>query len=247
MNEPIKLKLAPLVALVVGSMVAGGIFSIPQNMAASAAPAATLLAWGITGLGMLALAFVFVSLTLRQPQLDSGVYAYARAAFGPFVGFSSAWGYWLMGVLGNVGYYILLFSTLGHYLPLFGQGNTPWAVAGASALVWCMHFLLLRGIRQAAFVNQIATLAKLTPLALFVLVAVFAFKSEVFARDLWGQGLVGGKPLGSVLEQVSGAMLVTVWVFVGIEGASVYSARAERRADVGRITKIGRASCRERV
>lgn len=239
MNEPIKLKLAPLVALVVGSMVAGGIFSIPQNMAASAAPAATLLAWGITGLGMLALAFVFVSLTLRQPQLDSGVYAYARAAFGPFVGFSSAWGYWLMGVLGNVGYYILLFSTLGHYLPLFGQGNTPWAVAGASALVWCMHFLLLRGIRQAAFVNQIATLAKLTPLALFVLVAAFAFKSEVFARDLWGQGLAGGKPLGSVLEQISGAMLVTVWVFVGIEGASVYSARAERRADVGRATLIG--------
>ena len=79
----------------------------------------------------------------------------------------------------------------------------------------------------------------LTPLALFVLVAAFAFKSEVFARDLWGQGLAGGKPLGSVLEQVSGAMLVTVWVFVGIEGASVYSARAERRADVGRATLIG--------
>ena len=63
MSETVKLRLIPLVALVVGSMVAGGIFSIPQNMAASAAPAATLLAWGITGLGMLALAFVFVSLT----------------------------------------------------------------------------------------------------------------------------------------------------------------------------------------
>ncbi|WP_207817770.1 MULTISPECIES: amino acid permease, partial [unclassified Pseudomonas] len=34
-------------------------------------------------------------------------------------------------------------------------------------------------------------------------------------------------------------MLVTVFVFIGIEGASVYSARAEKRSDVGRATVIG--------
>jgi arginine:ornithine antiporter/lysine permease len=34
-------------------------------------------------------------------------------------------------------------------------------------------------------------------------------------------------------------MLVTVWVFIGIEGASVYSARAANRADVGKATVIG--------
>jgi len=34
-------------------------------------------------------------------------------------------------------------------------------------------------------------------------------------------------------------MLVTVWVFIGIEGASIYSRRAARRADVGRATVIG--------
>ena len=86
MNAPSKLRLGPLTALVVGSMVGGGIFSLPQNTAAGAAVGATVLAWCITGLGMLALALVFVNLTLRQPQLDSGVYAYARAGFGPFVG-----------------------------------------------------------------------------------------------------------------------------------------------------------------
>ena len=41
------------------------------------------------------------------------------------------------------------------------------------------------------------------------------------------------------LEQVKSTMLVTLWVFIGIEGASVYSARAARRADVGRATVIG--------
>lgn len=236
MNSHIQLRLWPLAALVVGSMVGGGIFSIPQNIAASAAPAATLVAWLVTGLGMLALAFVFVNLTLRRPALDSGVYAYARAAFGPFMGFGSAWGYWLMGVLGNVGYYVLLMSTLGHYIPAFGEGNTPLAVACASALLWSMHAIMLRGVREAALLNQIVTAAKLAPLLLFVLLVALAFRADVFTLDLWGQG---NPALGGALEQVRGVMLVTVWVFVGVEGASVYSARAARRVDVGRATLLG--------
>ncbi|WP_028602976.1 arginine-ornithine antiporter [Ottowia thiooxydans] len=235
-NASRKLNLGPLTALVVGSMIGGGIFSIPQNTAASAAAGATVLAWGITGLGMLALAFVFVNLTLRQPNLDSGVYAYARAAFGPFLGFSSAWGYWFMAVLGNVGYYVLLFSTLGHYLPVFGEGNTPVAVACASALLWGMHALVLRGIKEAAFINQLTTVAKLVPLLLFVVLVALAFQPGIFSQDIWGSAT---PELGTVSHQVRGMMLVTAWVFVGVEGASVYSARAARRAEVGTATLLG--------
>ena len=236
MNAPSKLRLGPLTALVVGSMVGGGIFSLPQNTAAGAAVGATVLAWCITGLGMLALALVFVNLTLRQPQLDSGVYAYARAGFGPFVGFSSAWGYWFMAVLGNVGYYVLLFSTLGHYWPVFGDGNTKVAVACASVMLWGTHALVLRGVREAALINQVTTAAKLVPLLLFVVLVALAFQPGVFQADVWGRA---NPRLGSVLEQVRGMMLVTVWVFIGVEGASVYSAYAARRVDVGRATLAG--------
>ena len=45
--------------------------------------------------------------------------------------------------------------------------------------------------------------------------------------------------LGSVMDQVRNMMLVTVWVFIGIEGASIFSSRAEKRSDVGRATVIG--------
>ena len=231
-----KLGVGALTALVVGSMVGGGIFSIPQNTAASAGVGATALAWGITGVGMLALAFVFVNLALRQPQLDSGIYAYARASFGPFVGFSSAWGYWFMAVLGNVGYYVLLFSTLGHYWPVFGDGNTRVAVACASVMLWGTHALVLRGVREAALINQVTTAAKLVPLLLFVVLVALAFQPGVFQADVWGRA---NPRLGSVLEQVRGMMLVTVWVFIGVEGASVYSAYARRRVDVGRATLTG--------
>lgn len=230
------LKLPALIALVVGSMIGGGIFSLPQNMAASAGPGAVLIGWGITAIGMLMLALVFQSLANRQPQLDSGVYAYAKAGFGDYMGFSSAWGYWISAWLGNVSYFVLLFSTLGYFFPVFGEGNTPIAIICASVLLWATHFMVQRGIREAAFINQITTVAKVVPLLMFIALAAVAFRMDVFTADFWGRA---NPSLGSVMDQVRGMMLVTVWVFIGIEGASVYSARAEKRSDVGKATVIG--------
>ncbi len=235
-DSPGKLRLGALVALVVGSMIGGGIFSLPQNMAASADVGAVLIGWVITAIGMLTLAFVFQTLANRKPDLDGGVYAYAKAGFGDYMGFSSAWGYWISAWLGNVGYFVLLFSTLGYFFPIFGEGNTPAAVIGASVLLWAVHFLVLRGIKEAAFINLVTTVAKVVPLLLFVLIALFAFKLEIFTADIWG---VKNPDLGSVMNQVRNMMLVTVWVFIGIEGASIFSSRAEKRSDVGKATVIG--------
>ena len=235
-ESPGKLRLGALVALVVGSMIGGGIFSLPQNMAASADVGAVLIGWAITAVGMLTLAFVFQTLANRKPDLDGGVYAYAKAGFGDYMGFSSAWGYWISAWLGNVGYFVLLFSTLGYFFPIFGEGNTPAAVIGASVLLWAVHFLVLRGIKEAAFINLVTTVAKVVPLLLFVLIALFAFKLDIFTADIWG---VKNPDLGSVMNQVRNMMLVTVWVFIGIEGASIFSSRAEKRSDVGKATVIG--------
>lgn len=231
-----KLRLSALVALVVGSMIGGGIFSLPQNMAASAGAGAVLIGWAITGVGMLTLALVFQTLANRKPELDTGVYAYAKAGFGDYMGFSSAWGYWISAWIGNVSYMVLLFSTLGLFFPAFGEGNTGLAIACASVLLWAIHFLVLRGIREAAFLNLITTIAKVVPLVLFIVLAALAFRFDIFVADFWGKGNL---ELGSVMNQVRGMMLVTVWVFIGIEGANIYSARAQDRRDIGKATVIG--------
>lgn len=231
-----KLRLGALIALVVGSMIGGGIFSLPQNMAVSAGAGAVLIGWTITAIGMLALAFVFQTLANRKPELDGGVYAYAKAGFGDYMGFSSAWGYWISAWLGNVGYFLLLFSTLGYFFPVFGKGNTTIAIVCASVLLWALHFLVLRGIRQAAFINIVTTIAKVVPLLLFILICLFAFELDIFTADIWG---FGNPDLGGVMTQVRNMMLVTVWVFIGIEGASIFSSRAEKRSDVGKATVIG--------
>ena len=214
MSQPTqKLRLGALIALVVGSMIGGGIFSLPQNMAARADAGAILIGWGITAIGMLTLAFVFQTLANRKPELDSGVYAYAKAGFGDYMGFSSAWGYWISAWLGNVGYFVLLFSTLGYFFPVFGQGNTPIAIGCASVLLWCVHFLVMRGIKEAAFINQVTTVAKIVPLIMFIVIAAVAFKADIFTRDIWG---TSNPNFGNVMDQVRNMMLVTVFVFIGI-------------------------------
>lgn len=235
-----KVRLAGLTALVIGSMVGSGVFSLPQNMAAGAGPLAVAIGWAITAVGMLALVFVYQSLALRKPELDAGPYAYAKAGFGPFIGFNSAWGYWLSAWIGNVSYAVVVFSALSYFFPAFGDGNTWQAVVAASVLLWLVHFTIIMGIRQAAIVNLIVTVAKIAPIVLFAGVAAVAFKLDVFSMDVTG---MGNASLGSITAQVKSTMLVTLWVFIGIEGASVFSARAERRRDIAIATSVGFFTC----
>lgn len=224
-----------LLALVVGSMIGGGVFSLPQNIAAAAAAGPIIIGWIITGTGMICLALVYQFLSLRKPHLDNGIYAYARAGFGSYMGFNSAWGYWLSALIGNVGYLILLFSTLGKFFPVFRGGNTIPAILCASILLWLTHALILRGVHTAALVNAITTVAKVVPLVTFIVIVAVGFRYDLFVHDFWGQE----SGLGSAIEQTKAMMMVTVWVFIGIEGASIYSQRARRRSDVGKATIIG--------
>ena len=224
-----KLPLWTLTAMVVGGMVGAGVFSIPRNFALATGVYGALIAWAVAGAGMLMLGFVFQTLANRKPDLDAGVYAYARAGFGPYVGFFSAFGYWASACVGNVSYWILIKSTLGAFFPVLGQGNTVIAVAISSVGIWAFYFLVLRGVKEAAAINKVVTIAKVIPLLLFVVLAIFFLKPDVFVANLWG-GAAGD--YGNLFEQVKATMLVTVFVFLGIEGASNYSrlrAKTRRR------------------
>jgi len=233
-----KLSLLPLVALVIGAMIGGGVFNLPSDMSAHASPGAIIIGWLITGIGMLMLAFVYQGLAVRKPELNSGPYAYARAGFGPYIGFQSAVGYRISAWLGNVSYAVAIFGSVAFFVPVFGKGNNLQSVVGASIALWLTHALVLKGAKQAAFVNIVTTVAKIVPLVVFALVAIFAFNYHKFTLTFWGAA-GGDSGLGDIVEQVKSTMLVTLWVFIGIEGASVYSSYAAKRSDVGRATVIG--------
>ena len=261
-SEDQKLSLWALIALVVGSMVGAGIFSLPATFGRATGVLGALIAWCIAGGGMLMLAFVFQNLAERKPGLDSGVFAYAQAGFGNYIGFLSALGFWSGCCVGNVSYFVLIKSTLGAFFPVFGDGNTLTAVAVASVILWGFHFMILKGIKGATSINTIATIAKIVPIFVFLLFVIWNFNTETFSANILGYNIVenvkadlehldeygfaghaaeeiAAEPQESLVSQVRNTMLVTVFVFLGIEGASVYSRLANNRKDVGVATVLG--------
>ncbi|MFC8347463.1 basic amino acid/polyamine antiporter [Streptomyces sp. NPDC057280] len=229
-----KLSLPTLTTMVVGSMVGAGVFSLPRRFAQETGVAGALIAWAVAGTGMLMLAFVFQTLAVRRPDLDAGVYAYAKAGFGEYLGFFSAFGYWASACVGNVTYWVLIMSTVGAIAPALGDGDTVLAVVLSSVGLWLFFALISRGVKEAAAINRIVTVAKVVPIIVFVILALFYLKPSVFADNFGGADYAG-----SLFNQVKGTMLATVFVFLGVEGASVYSRHARRREDVGRATILG--------
>jgi arginine:ornithine antiporter/lysine permease len=231
-----KLTLFALTAMVVGGMVGSGIFSLPRTFGNATGPFGAIIAWCIAAGGMYCLARVFQSLAERKPDLDAGVYAYAKTGFGDYPGFLSALGYWIGSCIGNVSYWVLIKATLGAFFPVFGDGNTVTAIAVASIGIWSFHFMILKGTQQAAFINQVVTVAKIVPILVFIVILIFAFKYDLFSANFFGGK---GYEDASLFDQVRATMLVTVFVFLGIEGASVYSRFAQKRSHVGTATILG--------
>ncbi|MFD1860571.1 basic amino acid/polyamine antiporter [Aeromicrobium camelliae] len=230
------LSLPTLTAMVVGSMIGAGVFSLPARFGEATGVVGTVIGWSIAGFGILMLAYVFQNLAVRRPELDAGIFAYAKAGFGDYVGFNAAFGYWASVCAGNAFYWVFIMTTLSAVFPALGEGDTALAVGAASLAVWTFCILVLRGVREAAALNRIVTIAKVIPIVMFVVLLVFAFDVQAFTANFWG-GERGD--IGDVARQVGDTMIVTTFVFLGIEGASMYSRFARRREDVGRATVVG--------
>ncbi|AMO60104.1 transporter, basic amino acid/polyamine antiporter (APA) family [Mycolicibacterium phlei] len=232
-----KVSLPTLTAMVVGSMIGSGVFLLPRRFGTETGVLGALIAWTIAGTGMLMLAFVFQRLAVRKPDLNAGIFTYAKAGFGDYIGFNSAIGYWASACAGNTSYWVLITTTLSAVVPGFGSGDTILAVAVSTIGVWSFAALVMRGVRDAAVINYIVTVAKVLPILVFIVIALVAFEAGVFSDNFWGDA--GGYSFASVWDQATGTMLITVFVFLGIEGAAVYSRMARRREDVGKATVFG--------
>ena len=232
-----KVSLPTLTAMVVGSMIGAGVFLLPRRFGTETGVLGAIIAWTIAGAGMLMLAFVFQRLATRKPDLDAGIFAYAKAGFGDYVGFNSAIGYWASACAGNTSYWVLITATMSAIVPAFGAGDTVLAVVVSAIGVWAFAALVMRGVKDAAVINYIVTIAKVVPILMFIVIVAVAFQADVFADNFWGGS--EGYSFAAIWDQATGTMLITVFVFLGIEGASVYSRMARRREDVGRATVIG--------
>ena len=239
--QPKTRQLGPLLltGVVVGSMIGGGSFNLPQNMANGAALGAVVIAWIVTLVGMFFLANSFRTLADKRPDLTAGIYSYAREGFGKFAGFMMAWGYWLSSAFGNVAFAVLIMQILGYFFPIFGKGQNIPSLIGGSILIWVMCFIVLSGVKRAAFLNVLASVLNVVTIGIALIIMAAFAQAGHFNVDVWGTAT----HLGGILGQVKSTMLVTLWVFIGIEGAVVVSDRARSQHDVGIATFVGLGVC----
>ena len=237
-----------LIGMVISSCIGSGVFAITGQLAGVASPGAVLIAWLIVGVGFLALAFSLNNLTEKRSDLH-GIFSYADAGWGPLAGFISGWGYWLSAWLGNVAFATMMMSTIGYFYPAFLPGNTIPCIIIASIVMWALTYLVIRGVESAAFLNAIVMVCKVAAIAVTLIFGIFLFNAGIFTADFWGNvydnAVAAGQygpdaaPLGGVGTQIFNCMIIMMWCFVGIEGASVVSSRAARKTDVGKATLIG--------
>jgi APA family basic amino acid/polyamine antiporter len=126
-----RLTLGQSTALIVGSIIGVGVFSLPYAL--SSYGPISLLAMGLATVGAIALAILFAMLSCRMPA-QGGPYAYARGAFGNGIGFSNAWSYWITAWAGNAAiavgwvFYVERFVNKG--------GATFWSIVIALTGLW---------------------------------------------------------------------------------------------------------------
>jgi arginine:ornithine antiporter/lysine permease len=224
-----------LVATVITLTIGGGVFSLSGDLAAGGAgTGAILVAWLISGVGVFCLVACFFGLSRIRPELTGGIYSYASAGFGDFMGFNSAWGYWISALLATVSYCPLLFAALGYFFPVFGEGNNIVSIVCASGVIWFYVFLVSRGIKSVTGINVVITISKIVPILTAIIAIVFLqrFNPAIFMANFSGDTSV------PFWTQVSSTMTVTIWVFIGIEGAVAISGRAKKSRDVGKATTV---------
>lgn len=217
------------IALVIGNMVGSGVFLLPSSLAAAAGPV-SIIGWVFTGVGAMLLAFCFAKLGGAFPR-TGGPYAYARRAFGDFIGFQTAWGYWIAAWAGNaaitvafVGYLSVFWTQLGD-----GDHNLLAALVGIG-VIWFLTAVNSLGIRQGAQVQVVTTVLKFVPLVIIGVVGLFFIDGDnykPFAPD-------------GTWSAISAAAPLTLWAFIGLESATVAAEEVkDPKRNIPRATMYG--------
>src|SRR5580698_9945755 len=210
------------VALVVGNSIGSGVFLLPASLAPYGLN--SVIAWGFTASGAIALAIVFARLSRAFPQAG-GPYAYVHVAFGPLISFVVAWGYWISIWVGNVS---IATAGVSYLSPLF-----PWIAyqPGASAfmtllLLWLLTFVNWYGIKASGWVQGVTTVLKILPL-----LAVGALG----LLSLHSRSAVATTTIPLSVSGVTAAATLTLWALLGLESATI---PADKVASPGRTIPI---------
>ena len=217
-----------LTALVAGNMIGSGVFLLPADLAKIGS--ISILAWICTSIGAFFLAMVFAQLSHMMPK-TGGPYAYAKAGMGQFIGFQTAYSYWIALWVGNAAIALAAVGYLAVYWPLFTHPIVSCFTA--VSLVWIFTIINISGVRSAGAVQVVTTILKLMPLLLIAAVGWW------FLHPTYLTGNFNISHLSNT-KAFSHAAALTLWSFIGVESATVPAASVENpRRNIPIATLLG--------
>jgi APA family basic amino acid/polyamine antiporter len=196
------------VALVVGNSIGSGVFLLPAALAPFGLN--SVIAWGFTASGAIALAIVFARLSRALPQAG-GPYAYVHVAFGPLLAFVVAWGYWISIWVGNVSIATAGVSYLSPLLPWIAE-KPGASVLTTLLFLWLLTFVNWYGIKASGWVQGVTTVLKILPL---LAVGALGFTSLHSSRA------VSTLTIPLSVSGVTAAATLTLWALLGLESATI--------------------------
>jgi basic amino acid/polyamine antiporter, APA family len=193
-------------AMVVGTMIGSGIYLLPTTLAPFGPN--LVLAFIVTGTGTMCLAIVLAALARR---MAGGPFAYVRAAFGDTPAALTLWSYLVSQWTGVAAVAIAVAGAIGHVVPAAGSGAGLTVTALGSIAV--LFLVNLSGPRQAGGLQVAATLIKIVPLLLVVVL--------VAARVGSAQPLEPLAPVPVTFAGIAAAAALTLFSLTGFEAAAV--------------------------
>jgi APA family basic amino acid/polyamine antiporter len=218
-------------ALVIGSIVGTGVFTMPAVLAGAGTMGIAVLA--VIAVGAMLLAVLFGQLAKRIPNGDGGLYAYARHEFGDFAGFFVGWCYWVQSWAGNAAivssWVFYVDALLGFHHP---SGMENWSIAIVG--LWVPALINLAGVRQMSWFQNVTVVLKFVPL-LFIAVVGWFFVQNAHFGPFNASG-------GSLYSAIGLAAGVALFSFIGVEAAAITAKRVRNpRRNVARASILGTA------
>ncbi|WP_298770008.1 amino acid permease [uncultured Shewanella sp.] len=219
-----------LTALVAGNMIGSGIFLLPSSLARLGS--ISLYGWIATTLGAFLLAILFAKMSLWIPKAG-GPYAYAEAILGRYMGFQTAYSYWIAIWVGNAAIALAFAGYMQVFIPFLLSPLQSCLLAITA--VWIVTLVNIFGARAAGFLQLVTTICKLIPIFLVAIIGWFYFNPYYITQSF----NVSGQ---SNFSAFSSSVSLTLWAFIGVESATASSnAVSNPRFNVPVATLLGTA------
>ena len=202
------------VSIVAGIMIGSGIFYLGSYVLqrANYSVGTALLCWLIGGLISLLGALCFSELSSSRPKAG-GLTVYLNEVYHPIVGYMYGFSQWLIASPGSIAAVAIAIPTaLIDFFPGMTNGQVKM-IAVALVVLFTIYNIL--GVKEAAIMANITLVAKMVPMILILLAALFMGN---IMPDLDPTPVTAtGEPasLWSGISMVSFAVLASLWAYEG--------------------------------